>query len=223
VHRPASFPVVALLVAVLAAGLLLALPAGAATTRTSFSPEQIRSYHRSGKWARDVAQVFRSARRSLRRQLEARRIRRPAIVLDIDETSLSNYSCLNEANFELSGLAVCVGTSRSVAIRPARTMVREARRRNVAVFFVTAAPENLVMLRRQNLREAGFRGTFTIIGRPTTDTNTETVVPFKSGARRSIERRGYRILVNVGDQRSDLAGGHARRTFKLPNRIYVTT
>ena len=37
---------------------------------------------------------------------------------------------------------------------------------------------------------------------------------------RRIERRGYTILANVGDQRSDLAGGHARRAFKLPNPFY---
>jgi HAD superfamily, subfamily IIIB (Acid phosphatase) len=28
------------------------------------------------------------------------------------------------------------------------------------------------------------------------------------------------ILVNVGDRDSDLAGGHARRAFKLPNPMY---
>ena len=48
-------------------------------------------------------------------------------------------------------------------------------------------------------------------------------MPFKSAERRAIERRGYRILVNAGDQRSDLAGGHARARFLVPNRIYVTT
>ena len=34
-------------------------------------------------------------------------------------------------------------------------------------------------------------------------------------------KRGYDILVNVGDQRSDLTGGYARRGFKLPNPMYL--
>ncbi len=38
---------------------------------------------------------------------------------------------------------------------------------------------------------------------------------------RSLAKRGHRILVNVGDQRSDLTGGYASRTFKLPNPMYV--
>ena len=44
---------------------------------------------------------------------------------------------------------------------------------------------------------------------------------WKARTRRAIERRGYRIVVNVGDQRSDLDGGHALRRFKLPNPMYV--
>jgi len=203
--------------------LALPAPAGAETSRTPNAPAEIRAYHRSGAWERDVARVYRSARRSLRRQLDARRPpRRPAIVLDIDETALSNYPCLDAVDFELVGVVTCVVEGRSVAIGPARTLVAQARRHGVAVFFVTGAPEQLEDSRRANLRRAGFRGAFTVIGRPSTSTEF-SVVPYKSSKRRRIERRGYRILVNVGDQRSDLRGGHARRTFLLPNRIYRTT
>ena len=31
---------------------------------------------------------------------------------------------------------------------------------------------------------------------------------------------GYRIIANVGDQESDLTGGGADRSFKLPNPFY---
>jgi len=33
-------------------------------------------------------------------------------------------------------------------------------------------------------------------------------------------RFGVTIIVNVGDQESDLAGSHAERTFKVPNPFY---
>ena len=46
---------------------------------------------------------------------------------------------------------------------------------------------------------------------------------YKSGARATLERHGYTILENVGDQQSDLAGGRARHRYKLPNPVYVTT
>ena len=203
-------------------GALLATPAIAVTTRTSYTPTQIRAYHQSGAWARDVGRVYRSAQRSLRRQLDRRGApRRPAVVLDIDETSLSNYPCLDAVDFDLSGVATCVTQGRSADIPAARRFVAAAQKRHVTVFFITAAPEGLEASRRANLRKVGYHGRFTVIGRPASDT-ASSVVPYKSGERRKIERRGYRILVNVGDQRSDLRGGHARARFKLPNRIYVT-
>ena len=40
-------------------------------------------------------------------------------------------------------------------------------------------------------------------------------------ARATVERHGYTILANVGDQRSDLAGGHSLRRYKLPNPVYL--
>ena len=47
-----------------------------------------------------------------------------------------------------------------------------------------------------------------------------TTVQYKTGARKDIEAQGYRIVVNVGDQFSDLVGGHADRGYKLPNPFY---
>ena len=43
---------------------------------------------------------------------------------------------------------------------------------------------------------------------------------FKSVQRARIEQADYTIIANVGDQRSDLEGGHAKETFKMPNPFY---
>jgi hypothetical protein len=47
-----------------------------------------------------------------------------------------------------------------------------------------------------------------------------TTVHYKSATRAHIESLGYDIVANFGDQFSDLIGGHADRTFKLPNPNY---
>ena len=47
-----------------------------------------------------------------------------------------------------------------------------------------------------------------------------TTVHYKSATRAHIESLGYEIVGNFGDQFSDLEGGHADRTFKLPNPNY---
>ena len=44
---------------------------------------------------------------------------------------------------------------------------------------------------------------------------------FKAPEREWIEGKlGYTIVVNVGDQWSDLAGGYSEGGFKLPNPFY---
>jgi predicted secreted acid phosphatase len=45
-------------------------------------------------------------------------------------------------------------------------------------------------------------------------------IQYKSGTRAYIESKGYDIVANFGDQFSDLEGGHADKTFKMPNPNY---
>ncbi|MFX5743177.1 HAD family acid phosphatase, partial [Acinetobacter baumannii] len=43
---------------------------------------------------------------------------------------------------------------------------------------------------------------------------------YKTSKRIDIENRGFTIIASIGDQKSDLAGGHAEMTYKLPNPFY---
>ncbi len=45
-------------------------------------------------------------------------------------------------------------------------------------------------------------------------------IQYKSGVRAHIEDLGYEIVANFGDQFSDLIGGFAAKTFKMPNPNY---
>jgi predicted secreted acid phosphatase len=45
-------------------------------------------------------------------------------------------------------------------------------------------------------------------------------IRYKSGTRAYIESQGYNIVANFGDQFSDLEGGYADKTFKMPNPNY---
>jgi len=45
-------------------------------------------------------------------------------------------------------------------------------------------------------------------------------IQYKSGTRAYIESQGYDIVANFGDQFSDLLGGFADKTFKMPNPNY---
>jgi len=184
-------------------------------------PDSALPYRRSGRWNRDISTVVRRAKGYLKRRLARRRPARPAVVLDIDDTSLSLYACIKRYAFAPSGVGRCVVAAGLPAIRQTRSLFRYARKRHVAVFFVTGRPELLRDLTLKNLRAAGYRGRWELVMRPNAYSRS-SLIPYKRGARRKITRRGYRIIVNLGDQWSDLRGGFALRRYKLPNPMYVT-
>ena len=189
-------------------------------------PALLRRYHDSGRYDRDLQLVGGRARRYLVRRVRERRRepgrdRRAAAVFDIDETSLSNYRQLAAAGFGTvsAALASSIIEERAPAIAPTLALYRAARREGVAVFFITGRPEGFRAPTARNLRRAGFRRWTGLTLQPAGVTSTAA---YKRDARARIERRGFRILVNIGDQDSDLTGGHAERAFKLANPFYFS-
>jgi predicted secreted acid phosphatase len=210
------------LAAVTAALLVPAAPSVASTTRTDVPGFQLTAYYDSGQWAADVATVVKRAKANLKKDLAARNAPdSPALVLDVDETSLFNAPCLEPVDWDLSGLATCAVNGQGVAT-PVLSLYRYARKQGVKVAMITGRPTALAGETTATLKNDGYTSGFQLVTRPPNDTR-DSVVPYKSGARAKLERRGYTILANVGDQLSDLAGGHAKRRYKLPNPAYLIT
>lgn len=89
------------------------------------------------------------------------------------------------------------------------------------MIFISARPEGRLEATERLLHAAGYSGWEQLILRPQAAVG-ENAALFKASARRELERSGWTIVANVGDQDSDLSGGHAERTFKLPNPFYFT-
>lgn len=176
-------------------------------------------YVDSRRYDADVQRVADRAERFLRRA--AASVARPALVLDIDETSLSNWPyqldsdfCYDSAEFD-----AWVQRREAEAIAGVLELYTTARELGVAVFFVTGRSEGQRAATEANLRAVGFEDWEGLDMRPRGDGHASAAV-FKTEVRRRISDDGYVILANVGDQASDLAGGFARRAFKLPNPFY---
>jgi acid phosphatase len=210
---------------------------GTSTYGVAELPNTIRTYHDSGAYEHDVAAVDAKAKASLKKQLRelrespgpgkysecnrnGRRCHavKPAIVLDIDETSLSNYEGLNATNFSQAGLVSGAVAGNDPVIAPTLELYRFARGKGVEAFFITGRPDALRSPTESNLQAAGFDQGYSLTTKPS---GAPPTIEYKSGERARIEEDlGFDILVNVGDQDSDLAGGHARRAFKIPNPMY---
>ncbi|WP_258725743.1 HAD family acid phosphatase [Cellulomonas sp. NS3] len=151
------------------------------------------------QWLADVAAVTDEAAFHLGTRLPDPSGARTAIVLDIDNTALqTTYR---------PGLT-------SPATPGVLELARQADAAGAAVFFVTARPEILRGQTRANLDRVDYprdglymRGWF--------DFRSDT--DLKTANRAAIERQGYTIVANIGNNDSDLAGGRAERTFKLPD------
>jgi predicted secreted acid phosphatase len=211
---------------VLIALLIVAVPALAATEPTGKSAAEINSYYSSGAWNKAVSKQATKAKAYLFKRTHGRhKAKKPALVLDIDETSLNNYPCFladGGIPYDAGINAGCVVKYTAPAIKPVRSLFKRAKALGVKVFFITARPDGLRDGTLQNLRSAGYKGKYELILQPA-DYSQDSKVPYKSGARKQIEKRGFHIIANVGDQRSDLKGGYSERTYKLPNVIYVTS
>jgi predicted secreted acid phosphatase len=213
----------------LAAVLLLlvaAVPAFAATTPTSKTADEIREYYSSGDWNRAVSKQAKRAKAYVVKRTHGKhKAKKPALVLDIDETSLNNYPCFNASNgipYDAIVNITCVTAYDAPAIKPVLSLFKVAKANKVKVFFITARPEGIRDGTLKNLRDSGFKGKYELILQPS-DYSKESKVPYKSGARKQIRKRGFHIIANVGDQKSDLKGGYSERTYKLPNVIYLTS
>jgi acid phosphatase len=213
--------------------------AGCASTGPSVSPvaappslveakREVSTYVDSGRYEAEVSAVVDQAAAFLESRVP--RGGKLAIVLDIDETALSNLPSLraNDYGFIISGpcdlprgpcgLLAWIGMARAEPIKPVLTLARLARQRGVAVFFLTGRPERLRAATERNLRGAGYEWTGVLL-KPDALT-TQSAVEFKAPERKKLVDQGYTIIVNMGDQMSDLEGGFAERTYKLPNPFY---
>ena len=191
--------------------------------------QQINEYKRSGAYDRDIAAVIKKAQAYVDRH--APHVSKPAIVLDIDETSLSNWPEIQANDFGTRlegpctlpkgpcGIISWQMSAKGEVIAPTLALFNDAKAKGVAIFFVTGRDEGVRSATEMNLHMAGYDGWADLIMRPA-GTTTKSAADYKAPERGKIEAKGFTIIANVGDQPSDLSGGHAERTFLLPDPFY---
>ena len=158
-----------------------------------------------------------------------------AIVLDIDETSLSSYC---EEKHEDYGYirtmfeAWITSPEASIPIPGTLRLFNHARSLGIEVFFITGRSgangvypsgtpyEDQTASTARNLTAAGYKGWKRLILRNQSEISMPTT-QYKAAERAKIEAEGYRIILNMGDQWSDLNGApKAEVSVKLPNPFY---
>ncbi len=191
----------------------------------------------SSPYISEMRSITNGLRASLKRTYAAaeRAGKKPAIVLDADDTTLWTY------DMEVADMKFVFNPTRQDywvqhQLFPATptmvALVNEADAMGFEVFGLTgrgAAQKDATI---GNLKDVGYNAFtpdhyFTKWAGSTPPsyitcaTAKCTTVEYKAGTRKHIEQDlGYDIVLNIGDQWSDLQGGYADRNVKLPNPTY---
>ncbi|WP_432110699.1 HAD family acid phosphatase [Streptomyces sp. YPW6] len=177
-------------------------PATPAPVTASAAPAALAADVDYAAWRRDVAAVVAEARPWIEARTANAGGERQAIVLDIDNTALETHF---HPFWKLP----------TPAVDDVRELARYADARGAAVFFVTARPGIIHSLTDWNLKKAGYPVDGLRV-RSLPDLFDE-VSAYKTEQRAEIEAKGYTIIANIGNNTTDLVGGHAERGFKLPD------
>jgi hypothetical protein len=117
-------------------------------------------------------------------------------------------------NVDIDNTALATDYTKQEPVRPVRRFARQADALGMAVFFNTARPRGDGRLRRVGrvLRAAGFPVSGICGKRP-----GERKVQSKQRCRQRFIDRGYTLVVNVGNRRTDFVGGGYEHGIRLPS------
>jgi predicted secreted acid phosphatase len=225
--RFASIPPVAAL------ALALLLSGCATTTQTAFATREplnlsdakvaVVAYADDGRYAADLAAISAEAKTWIVRRAGARQPdERLAVVMDIDETVLSNLPHMRTHDFGYIPplFEAWVKSGDAPALPAVREVFATARANDVAVLFLTGrvAPAETEAT-AANLRREGMGDYAALVLKPAAAPRGQTALERKTAQRAAWSAEGWTIIATIGDQQSDL-GAHAERSFKLPNPFY---
>ncbi|KMT01757.1 hypothetical protein BVRB_9g212060 [Beta vulgaris subsp. vulgaris] len=148
-------------------------------------------------------------------------------VFDIDETSLSNlpYYARPSVGFGANPYNATAFDEwqkemKSPAIPSVLSFYKKLVRYGVKIVFLSGSHEEFRQFKERNMKNIGYTKWDMMILKQASESKLKAV-EYKSAHRTKLEKMGYRIIGNMGDQWSDLIGDHpGMRTFKLPDPMY---
>ncbi|KUJ68246.1 hypothetical protein ACZ90_20175 [Streptomyces albus subsp. albus] len=151
------------------------------------------------QWLADVRAALAPARAYIEQRTAEPTDEKRAIVFDIDNTTLATHF----HPLTMPGIA------------PVVELAQYAHARGVSIIFVTARVDFIAPVTQYSLEKAGYT-VDELHGRDLCDL-FKPVQQYKTDERIKVENEGYKIIASVGNNWTDLDGGHAERTFKLPD------
>jgi predicted secreted acid phosphatase len=194
----------------------------------------------SSPYVSEMRKIIAAQRATLQRRYDRAVLaqEKPALVFDADDTTLFTYDMeVADMHFTFTPAAqdVWVQDQRFAATPQMVAYVNAAADIGYTVFGLTGRNDDQKAATLSNLAKVGYRpftadrfftkwtGTGTSQQPAYVDCGSDarcSTIEYKAQTRQHIEQLGYTVVANYGDQYSDLLGGYAERTVKLPNPTY---
>ncbi len=148
-----------------------------------------------------------------------------AIVMDIDETALSNFNIFRQSNYQWDEklFTQSITNETAPAIKPVFELYNILVEKGFKIFFITGRSysESNYTHTIGNLQKEGYNQIDTLILHSKRFSGM-TAQEYKATIRAELTKAGYNIVGTIGDQWSDLGGGNSGYMVRVPNYLYYT-
>lgn len=182
------------------------------------SKQLVQDYYEKGAYEKETTQLTDNAVSKLEKIAP---LKNAVVIFDIDETSLSSYEHIKDVGFGYvpQMWSDWMLSAKQKAIPQTKNLYNKIIAKGLKVIFLTGRSEKYYESSFKNLVAEGYTKFDTLITRKANEHHSPAR-EFKSRVRQELAARGYQIVMNVGDQASDLEGGNSGIEVKLPNYLY---
>jgi acid phosphatase len=181
--------------------------------------KSIQHYYESNNYERDCKEIIDSAIEYINGLSLPEKA---TVIFDIDETSLSNYSHIKEIDFGYyyTIWLEWLKKADAVSIPQTKRFYDFLISQRIKIVFISGRNYDSYNATLENLIGQGFTKFDTVIVRNEGEKNLSASI-FKSSKRKELTGKGFNIIANIGDQKSDFSGGYSGLQIKLPNYLYI--
>lgn len=191
----------------------------------------LHTFDPNGAYAKEVGKIVTAAERTLKWHRDRKGDGKKAVLFDVDDTTINTYSYEIYSNFvynpSINAAFVDNPDFDLPAVPHMVDLVTFAKDHGYEVFYLTGRGVAQLDGTIQDLDAAGYAPTDgNVYTKDLTAPWLSSCAPscstiqYKSLTRQHIESLGFNIVASFGDQYSDLEGGFADKTVKLPNPMY---
>jgi len=193
--------------------------------------DKIKEYHNTGRWENDIAAIAGQARASINSWVKsncktssAGKVSgcKPTVVFDIDDTLVSFYPYYNEVQtdwrYNKETFREFWSQCKPPPIEPIKTLYNELVAQGIPIVLISGREATLKEETLTCLAKDGYPAPSAMYLR--NPDQKQPAAELKAEYRAQIEKQGNVIVANIGDQQADIAGGHQRKAFLVPNPMY---